>query len=60
MKNSASQGNLLTMGKIKWTIGKGIFAQLILFDWSSEEFDEGTPLDVLKMAMFHFDKFSGT
>ena len=33
--------------------------QLILFDWSSEEFNEGTPLDVLKKAMFHFDKFSG-
>ena len=33
--------------------------QLILFDWSSEEFNEGTPLDVLKKAMFLFDKFSG-
>ena len=34
--------------------------KLILFDWSSEEFKDHTPLMTLKTAMFHFDVFSGT
>ena len=34
--------------------------KLILMDWQSEDFTEGTPLFHLKKAMFHFDTFGGT